>query len=303
MDRTLPRSTHGRILVGLLLAVMVAGCGLVAPADDGIPHPRGAQLVVRLDGSGGFVPVENQFTAIPPLTILGDGRVIVAHPRGEAFPGPAVPDIQVRRLTEAGLQTVLLRIAESGYLDESASWTGATMFMVDALTTLFSVNANDREVVVDVYGLDRVAAEGMEAELPADEHMAHEALAAVETYLLDLDPWIPAEEWADPVWQTYEPPAIRLLVGNVDNEEPNPDGSGGAPMEWPGTIPPAELGQESPLEELRCGVVAGAEASTWYAALREANELTRWEHDGHLYRVVPRPLLPDEDLTCGTLEG
>ena len=74
-------------------------------------------------------------------------------------------------------------------------------------------------------------------------------------------------------------------------------------MEWPGTIPPDELGQESPVEELRCGVVAGAEASTWYAALREANELTRWEHDGHLYRVVPRPLLPDEDLTCGTLEG
>jgi hypothetical protein len=282
---------------------MIAGCGLIGPADEGIPHPRGALPVIRLDSSGGFVPTETLFTAIPPLTILGDGRVIVVQPRREAFPGPAVPDIQVRRLTEAGLQRVLLRIAESGQLDESTSWTGATMFMVDALTTLFTVNANDREVLVDVYGLDRVAAEGMEAQLPADERVAHEALAELQADLMDLESWMPVEEWADPEWQAYEPPAIRLLIGNADNEEPNPDGSGGAPVEWPGTIPPDELGQESPVEELRCGVVAGAEASTWYEALREANELTRWEHDGHLYRVVPRPLLPDEDLTCGTLEG
>ncbi len=282
---------------------MVAGCGAIAPADEGIPHPRGALLVARMDTSGGFGPTEMLFTAIPQLTILGDGRVIVAHPRGEDFPGPAIPDIEVRRLTEAGLQTVLARLGETGQLAESASWTGATSFLVDATTTTFAVNADDREVLVDVYALDMVAEQGLQAQLPADERPTHETLAALQADLLDLDSWIPAEEWADAEWQTYEPPAIRLLIGNVDNEEPNPDGSGGAPVEWPGTIPPEELGQESPLEELRCGVVAGAEASTWYAALREANELTRWEHEGHLYRVVPRPLLPDEDLTCGTLEG
>ncbi len=59
---------------------MVAGCGAIAPADEGIPHPRGALLVARMDTSGGFGPTEMLFTAIPQLTILGDGRVIVAHP-------------------------------------------------------------------------------------------------------------------------------------------------------------------------------------------------------------------------------
>lgn len=50
-------------------------------------------------------------------------------------------------------------------------------------------------------------------------------------------------------------------------------------------------------------MVSGDESSAWYAALEGANELTRWSHGGHLYRVTPRPLLPDEALDCGSVEG
>lgn len=287
----------------MLLAVLLSACNAVAPAAAEVSYPRGAQLVVRAESSGGFVPYESLFTAMPQLSILGDGRVIEVGPPGETFPGPAIRDIRVRRLTDRGMQTVLRRVAESGQLNESASWTGATAYVVDAITTVFTVHTNDEEIVVDVYGLNTSPAEGVDGELPEDERAVHQALESLQAYLLDLDAWIQDDEWADSDWQTYEPQAIRLLIGSADGEEPNPDASGGAPVPWPGTIPPAELGQESPLQDLRCGVVAGAEAATWYEALRDANELTRFVYDGHLYRVVPRPLLPDEELTCGTLEG
>ena len=42
----------------------------------------------------------------------------------------------------------------------------------------------------------------------------------------------------------------------------------------------------------------GEEAATWYAALQDATQATRWLHGGHEYRVSPRPLLPDEDSTA-----
>ncbi len=272
-------------------------------ASSAIPYQRGAVLVSRMETTGGFVPYETLFTAMPGFTILGDGRVIVVEPPSEIFPGPALPEVRVRRLTDEGMQTVLARLEESGQLEESASWTGSNALVVDALTTLFTLRTRDTEVVVDVYGLGAPAEQGLADQLTPDEQAAQDALVAVRDDLTDIESLVPADQWADAEWQPYEPQAIRLLIGNADAEEPNPDGSGGAPVEWPGTIPPAELGQESPLQDLRCGVVAGAEASTWYAALRDANVLTRFVHDGHLYRVVPRPLLPDEDLTCGTLEG
>ncbi|MGH2462152.1 MAG: hypothetical protein ACRDFZ_00825 [Candidatus Limnocylindria bacterium] len=281
---------------------VLGGCNPVAPAGGGgIPYPRGAVVVVRMESIGGFALYEALFTSIPGFTLLGDGRVIIVGVHDPSVPGPAAPDLRVRRLTEQGIQSVLLRLGESGQLDDSASWTGRQATVVDAATTRFTVRAHDREVVVDVYALGMASEQGVTVDLPPDEQAAHEALTAVEADLLDLDSWVPADEWADPGWQIYEPPAIRLLIGNVDGEEPMPEA--GEPMEWPGTIPPGQLGQESPLEALRCGVVAGAEAGTWYAALRQATEVTRWFHDGHLYRVVPRPLLPDEELTCGTLEG
>jgi hypothetical protein len=46
--------------------------------------------------------------------------------------------------------------------------------------------------------------------------------------------------------------------------------------------------------------VTGDEAAAWLTALESANQLTRWSYGGHLYRVTPRPLLPDESLDCGT---
>jgi hypothetical protein len=139
--------------------------------------------------------------------------------------------------------------------------------------------------------------------IPAEELEAHARLTGLETALLDLDAWIPADDWADATWQSYEPDALRLVVANIDAQPPNPDGLDSEPIPWPGTTAPDQFGTPSTIGDFRCGVVSGAEGAAWYAALSGANQLTRWSHGGHLYSVSPRPLLPHEPLDCGQAEG
>jgi hypothetical protein len=295
------------LLVGLPAAALIASCNLVSPpAYAAVPHPAGSELVVRIAWTGGFVPYEYLFTSLPRFTLLGDGRVLVAGgPQIEIYPGPALPNIQVRRLTEEGIQSILFRIAETGLFNESHSWTAATQFIADANSTVFTVRADNREVVVDVYALGLLAEQKVAPPpgIPAQELEAHDRLTGLETGLLDLDSWIPADDWADATWQSYQPDALRLVVANIDAQPPNPDGLDSEPIPWPGTTAPDQFGSASTIQDFRCGVVSGEEGAVWYAALSGANQLTRWSHDGHLYSVTPRPLLPDEPLDCGQAEG
>jgi hypothetical protein len=294
------------LLIGLTVAALVASCNLVnPPAYATVSHPAGSEVVVRIAWTGGFVPYEYLFTSLPRFTLLGDGRVLVEGPQIEIYPGPALPNVQVRRLTEEGIQSILFRIAETGLFNESHSWNAATQFIADANSTVFTVRADNREVVVDIYALGLLAEPNVAPPpgIPAEELDAHDRLAALEADLLDLDSWIPADDWADATWQSYESDALRLVVANIDAQPPNPEGLDSEPIPWPGTTAPDQLGTASTIQDLRCGVASGEEGAAWYATLSQANQLTRWSHDGHLYSVTPRPLLPDEPLDCGQTEG
>jgi hypothetical protein len=87
-------------------------------------------------------------------------------------------------------------------------------------------------------------------------------------------------------------------VTNIDAQPPNAEGFDSEPVAWPGTTGPEQFGTPDNIAGFRCGVVSGEEAQAWLAALSQANTLTRWSHGGHLYSVMPRPMLPDETLDC-----
>lgn len=269
------------------------GTSTPPPDNSGIAHPAGSELVFKMEYTGGFVPVESLFTSTPAATITGDGTVITQGAMMEIFPGPALAPMQSRRLTEAGLQLVLERLAETGFFGESAAFSedaGAA----DAQTTVFTLHADDREVTVSVGGLGMASPNAGER-----ERQAHAMLASLSEDLSALDQLVPESAWDETAWHPYEPAALRLLVRNADNDPANPDGIPGTEAAWPTDADPAAFGEPfAPLEGSSCGGVTGEEAQAWLAALAEANQLTRFTAGDHLYAVLARPVLPGEEPAC-----
>jgi hypothetical protein len=308
------RLTPAVIGFALLLAACSAGVGPGAspstPPSDGIEHPTsGDEPIVIIETRGGFVPVEFMVSQLPPFVLLGDGRVIVQGAQTLEFPGPALPPLMERTLTEEGIQQVLRALADTDIFEGDLELRGAQNFVADASDTVFTVNAGGDEITVSVYGLGALmpgqdAPEG----ISSAELEAHAVLQQVNEQLMALDTWLPADAWEDEGWQPYEPEALRLYVRDVSGQ---PVEGGELPqqqLEWPTETDPAAFGEEQAFfsDGTRCGVVEGDEAATWLEALGNANQNTLWVPSGDpdaRYVVTPRPLLPHEELTCPELAG
>ena len=306
MRRTALLSLRAAALpVALILVLAMAACGRTGGSPSpsggtgGVPHPAGDELVFRIAYAGGFQLPMSDVTNLPAFTLTGDGRVILPGAMIDIFPGPLMPAVQVRRLTEGGLQTVLETIAATGQFGGSVEWRGAQNFVADASDTVFTLHADDRETIVKVYGLGTVAPDmPPPPNFPAAEKAAHQALQRLVERLTTLDQWLPASAWADAAWRDYEPAAMLLLSRNADNDPPDDTGIDVIEIEWPVAGDPAAFGAPTTLPDLRCGAVTGEEAAAWLAVLSTANQMTRFTGDGHTYQVTVRPLLPDEPGTC-----
>jgi hypothetical protein len=217
----------------------------------------------------------------------------------DLFPGPLMPAIQVRRLTEGGVQDVLELVAASRQFANNQEWRGAQNFVADASDTVFTLHADGNDVVVKVYGLGTVGP-GVEPppNFPEAEKAAHAVLQRLVDRLTLIDQWMPASGWADAAWHDYQPQAMRLLVRNTDADPPNDEGIANTEIEWPIAGDPAAFGKPYTLPDMRCGVVAGEDAVAWLAVLTTSNQLTRFTAEGHKYEVTVRPLLPDEPEAC-----
>lgn len=289
--------------VGLVAMLLLSSCarfgGGPSPTHDGfIRHPAGDELVFGIAYAGGFVPLEFQFTSLPLFSLMGDGRVIVQGAQTDIYPGRLLPALNVRRLTEDGLQAVLQIVKDSGQFGSSVEWRGAQNFVADASDAIFTLRAHYRQVIVKVYALGTFDPDDAQPGLAAEEVAAHRALSPLVDRLTYPDGWLPANAWADDAWQPYESTALRLLVRNADGDPPDDAGIANNLVAWPGPTDPAAFGGKTNVAELRCGVVSGEEAQSWYDLLETANQLTRFTDGGHSYEVSVRPLLPDEAETC-----
>ena len=83
----------------------------------GIVHPTGADdVVLRLAYEGGLVPAGYAFVSTPSLLVSGDGRVFTPGIIPAIFPGPLLPAVMVRTLTEDGMQAMLGVVRDAGLL-------------------------------------------------------------------------------------------------------------------------------------------------------------------------------------------
>jgi len=283
----------------MVLAACSLDTGGPGPStDQSIPHPAGDATVLRIGWEGGFVMPNTHLVSLPNFLMTGDGRVFTLGAVAAVYPGPALPPVIVRQLSEDGVQAVLREVLDSHQFEFSTEWTRASSMVADAADTIFTLHAARRDVVVRVYALGVLDAEAMPPGMTDSEREAHRALSALEQRLIRLDGWLPAGAWVDDEWQAYQPDALRLLVRNADNDEPDRGGIRGTDVSWPIPGDPAAFGAATSLDGYRCGVVTGADAEAWWDALLDANQLTRWVGGGHSYEVTPRPLLPGESEEC-----
>jgi hypothetical protein len=269
----------------------------------GIDHPTGAdEPILLMEDVGGFAMVQMIATRVPAFALYGDGRVVMQGAQTLEFPGPALPPLIERTMSEDGIQTVLEAVEDTELFTSDLELRGAQMVIADATDTVFRLNANGREVTVSIYALGMLDPSfGNMDGVDPGEIEAHRVLSQLRDALMTVDTSVAGEDWEAEGWQPFEPTAFRLYVRDVSGE---PREGGDLPeqvREWPTAEDPATIGEEQALfgDGTRCVVVEGDAAATWFDELSAANQMTLWTTDGEdRWSVLAKPLLPGEEPTC-----
>ena len=282
-----------------------------APSDGGggtggdVEHPTGSEAIIAITWAGGMIPAQMQVGQVPIFTLTGDGRVVVQGIQTLEFPGPILPALQERRLTEGGVQTVLSALDDTNLFVGDLENRVAQSMVADANDTIFTVNAGGRTSVVTVFGIGAMPPD-MEPPPGTDEAQleAYRVLSTLHGRLITLDTWLPVDAWATDTWQPYVPEALRLYVRDVTDEPVDQDLPGQERV-WPTDEDPAGFGEEMADfgDGTRCGIVEGEAGATWLAELSNANENTIWTSGDRRFVIDVRPLLPHEELSCPSLNG
>lgn len=275
--------------------------------DGQIDHPSGSEAVLAITWAGGMLHESMTATQVPPLVVTGDGRVIMQGMQTLEFPGPALPPLIERRLSEDGVQQVLRALEQTNLFTDDLEVRGMNGMVADANDTIFTVRAAGLESVVTVYAISMLSPD-MEPPpgMGADELEAYRVLSALHDRLMTLDSWLPADAWATDTWVPYQPEAFRLYVRDVTGQPIEGGELPGQVREWPTDDDPSAFGEEIARfgDGTRCAVVEGELGATWLAELNEASQNTLWADGGDgRFTVGARPLLPHEERVCPEVGG
>jgi hypothetical protein len=265
------------------------GAGLPAsgaPESSAASPQGGNDLVLRTESFGGFVPPDLVVGGLPPVSVYADGRVITVGPVTAVYPGPALPNVQVQKISPERVQE-LIRASEPAGVRNGADFGRPNV--ADA--------PNTRVTVVTAQGTQTVTVAALNESQPQDPQLtpaqraARAKLAAFVKSLTDL----PAEQSAV---APYQPESVAVLA------RPWTDPGGTEPKApekaWPGpALPGTYLNANF---KIGCVVVTGAEKDKIWAAAKDASAITPWTAGGSKYLITFRPLLPDE-AGCAVLKG
>lgn len=278
-----------RLPAALTILLTLAACAEtpVDPGAGGIDHSTAADdVLVRLSYEGGFVPVEWTYTNFAFYSLLGDGTLIVPGAQIEIYPGPALPAISSRQVSEAGIQAILEKaLAVTRDIPADLNDLGF-MGIADASTTVITVSAGGVDRTIRAYALSELTErpDGM----PEREYQARLSLQELVATLTGPTEWLPEGSLGPE--GAYEASAARVFVGTYRPVEDLQQD----PAAWPLGSGLADFGDPIPPGEMRCGVVEGDDWDTLRERATAANQLTPWTDAGDRYSILFRPLLPDE---------
>lgn len=278
-----------RVLAATLV-LLVAGCA--AESNGGTASGAGSygpdDLVLRVDVSGGMVPVAMTVTEVPTLSVYGDGRVVTNGPMIEIYPSPALPNVQVQRISTADVAKLVDRAVDAG-VGKQADFGMPNV--ADAPTTHIMVRTAAGEQVSDVPAL------GIgEDSLNNSQRAARQRLQRLVEALTDL----PSTLGKGAVSQSTAFPATGVAAVAVTWTEMGGDQGvkPPAPVAWPGPALPGEAVPDRP--GVHCVSATGEQATRILDAAAKANSRTPWTSAGASWQVTFRPFLPGES-TCADL--
>lgn len=261
------------------LAALIAACG-----DDNkrtfSSIPSGAQdVVIKITNEGGFVPAGFAFVNLPSLLISGDGRVFTPGAMIEIYPGPLLPAISERSITDEGISKVLQLADDAGLLGAPLDYsTPGAIAIADAPDTVVVINVNGK-----VYE-HRANALGFDMPEGSLSTPARDNLNTFVTLISDIAKVAGSDNVGDE--QIFVPEQYRfqaLVVDPTQFTDPAP-----TIVAWPdGTG--AVLA-----ESLQCATVT---ANAVEELFTEATQLTFFEEADVTYQLSAVGVLPG-DATC-----
>jgi hypothetical protein len=191
---------------------------------SGIAHPTGAEdVVIKLSYEGGFVPAGTAFVNTPNLLVSGDGRVFTPALIPMIYPGPLLPTMLVRTITEAGMQSLLAIVHGAGLLATPPVYEDQPN-VVDASSTVLTVTAGGETFVHSAYALGIV---------DPQEAGARKTLLDVTLALRDIEKAAGAGNLgAD---EGFVPTAYRLQARTIDPAELTGQDPAPSVVDWPST--------------------------------------------------------------------
>ena len=165
-----------------ITAIVAAACVAPAGATNPSAAPSAAidpeEVAIRVDWEGGFVTPGVSLSRLPIVLVTADGRVITQGPQDAMYPGPLLPNLQVRTLTPAALADLLERAADDGLLVD-ADYAGGPI--ADAATTVLRITVDGVTYTQSAYALfESLDANGVEQPSGAPDA---EGRAAMRSFL------------------------------------------------------------------------------------------------------------------------
>lgn len=254
------------------------------PGTDDDPDPDGPDdVVLEYDVSGGFTTAQTAFRQPPRLVVSSDGRAFTVGPVAAVFPGPLLPNVQVRTISEEGIEQLLAAAEEAGLLAD-VDYEEPTN-IADAPTTTLTIDADGETWVHSAYALavDGGLEPGAGESSPEREQLA-DFLATVTDLTTVVDPAELGEE------EPFVPDEYLVMAEPVEDVEAFAvEGIEPRVVDWPARATSlAEIGS--------CAAIDAGDDVT--AVFVDADELTFFAEGDVVHQVTPKPVYPG--ISCPT---
>jgi hypothetical protein len=245
-----------------------------------IGHPTGADVaVIRYGAEGGFIAPETLFVNLPSLIVSGDGRAFVPGVVPAIYPGPLLLPMNVRTISEAGIQDLLALASTASLLAAPPDYT-AEMMVADAPDTVvrFTVDAGtfEHRAYALGFGVDDQGAP------TAEVTPARQALLDYVLVLQDLASTVGAELGEETLFEPaeYRVRATPVVEADLAGMDPAP-----TIVDWPSSIG-FDLATAAECARVRADAVGSVFA--------EADQLTYFRQGDAIYRIAVAGVLPGD---------